>query len=405
MMGMRGTDPPELVLVQASSRSWAGDEDYCLRELEGAPLVAHTIRAAQRCFPETPVRILAPAFDRGGRIDEIAQSAEGEVGVLYGFDASPLDRMLMAVEGLPAEAYVMRVDGMHFSADFDLAAAMLERARERELDGIKTPDDFPAHLSVDVFRTGALRRARAVVDTDDSPFLVHPKFLLPSLPGFRFERYEDVPAYTEAQLWDTRNRTTEILSDAERQEIGRDERISQGDQLGYHYELALRYIHPGDRVLDVACGVGFGVRMMTVYGARVTGVDRDEESILCARAVRADGGGDYVVADATRMPFEDGAFNVVVSFETIEHVPAQPFLAEIDRVLAKGGVLLLSTPQNRLGHVPFLPSHNREFSLDELTEAMEQRFDILDRIGLKAGTIWFEGDPVGSNSFFVCRRR
>ncbi len=145
--------------------------------------------------------------------------------------------------------------------------------------------------------------------------------------------------------------------------------------------------------------------MMTARGARVTGLDRDEESILCARAVTVDCGGDYVVADATQMPFGDGVFGIVVSFETIEHVPVQPFLAEIDRVLVHGGLLLLSTPQNLLGHVPFLPNHIREFSLGELTEVMEARFDILDRIGLKAGTIWFEGDPVGSNSFFVCRRR
>jgi len=65
---------------------------------------------------------------------------------------------------------------------------------------------------------------------------------------------------------------------------------------------------------------------------------------------------------------------------------------------------MLSTPQNRLGEIPFTPAREHEFSLTELTEIVGAHFEILERVGLKAGTIWFEGDPVGTNSFFVCRR-
>ncbi len=105
------------------------------------------------------------------------------------------------------------------------------------------------------------------------------------------------------------------------------------------------------------------------------------------------------------MPFEDGYFQAVVSFETLEHVPVDPFMREVRRVLAPGGLLLLSTPQNQLGHIPFIPAHEHEFSLAEVTQIVSAHFDVLERVGLKAGTIWFDGDPVGANSFFVCRRR
>jgi 2-polyprenyl-3-methyl-5-hydroxy-6-metoxy-1,4-benzoquinol methylase len=393
-----------MILVQASSRSWGGGEDFCLREFDGAPAVAHTIAAAHRRFPQTPIRILAPEFDRGGRLSEIAQVAGGDVRALYGFDASPLDRMLMATRELAEEEHVLRVDGLHFAADFELAATMLARARRGGLDAVKTPDDFPPQLSVDVLRVGALRRARVLLDGAHDPFLVHPKLLLATHPAFRFECQEELPEYSDAQLLTMRERATAMLSEVERLEVGERGRIASGDQLSYHYELALRHVSPHDRVLDVACGAGFGVRMIARHCAKIVGVDLDEPSIAAARAADGDRAGEYLVADATRMPFDDGAFDAVLSFETLEHVPQHAFLKEVGRVLEPGGLLLLSTPQNRLGHIPFTPAHEHEFSLEELTELAGAHFEIVQRIGLKAGTIWFEGDPVGANSFFVCRR-
>lgn len=394
-----------MILVQASSRSWGGGEDFCLREFDGAPAVAHLIAAAHRRFPETPIRVLAPEFDSGGRLSDIASAAEGDVRALYGFDASPLDRMLMATRALEEEEYVLRADGLHFAADFDLASTMLSRAREHRLDAVKTPDDFPPQLSVDVLRVGAVRRARALLDGRvDDPFLVHPKFLLTSHPEFRVERQEELPEYPDGQLSAMREKATAMLSEVERLEVGEQGRIASGDQLSYHYELALRHVNSRDRVLDVACGAGFGVRMIAGHCAKVVGVDLDELSIAEAREADVEDAGEYLVADATRMPFADGAFDVVLSFETLEHVPATSFLREVNRVLKQGGWLLLSTPQNRLGHIPFTPAHEHEFSLDELTELVGAHFEIVQRIGLKAGTIWFEGDPVGTNSFFVCRR-
>jgi SAM-dependent methyltransferase len=361
----------------------------------------HTIESARRRFPAAPLRIIAPAFDSDGPLNEIAQRFDGDVQVLYGFDASPLDRMLMATQELADEAFVLRADGLHFPADFELAGSMLARARRSALDGIKTPDDFPTQLSVDVLRVGALRRARTLIDDDASPFLVHPKFLLATHPSFQFARQEDLPTYSDEWLTTVRDKATIMLGDVQRDEIGGRWRIPQGDQLGYHYELALRHLHPGDRVLDVACGDGFGVRMIAQRCANVVGVDIDAPSIAAARRAT---GGSFVVADATRMPFEDGYFQAVVSFETLEHVPVDPFMREVRRVLAPGGVLLLSTPQNRLGHIPLVPVHEHEFPLAKLTQIVSAHFEVLERIGLKAGTIWFDGDPVGSNSFFVCRR-
>jgi SAM-dependent methyltransferase len=395
-----------MIVVQASSRSWAGGEDLCMRQFDGVPAVAHTVRAARRHFPDTPLRLVAPAFDRGGPFDAIAAQDGEDTEALYGFDASPLDRILMAVEPLPDEALVLRVDGLHFCTDFTLAMRMVDKAAAASLDGTKGPDDFPAQISPDVLRVGALRRARALITAADDPFLIHPKFLIASDPGFRFARLDqsELPEYSDSHLSAIRSLYLEMLSDDERSEVGEKGQIAHGDQLRYHYALAIRWLTSSDRVLDVACGNGFGTRMVAEHCAAPVGVDRDNESIALARAAAADDPSEYLIADALEMPFADATFDAVLSMETLEHLPPEPFLDEVRRVLAPGGLLILSTPQSRLGHIPLMPAHHHEFSLEELTELVTPRFEVLSRIGLKAGTIWFEGDPVGTNSFFVCRR-
>jgi 2-polyprenyl-3-methyl-5-hydroxy-6-metoxy-1,4-benzoquinol methylase len=393
-----------MILIQASSRSWAGGEDFSLRSFDGAPAVLHTLRAARASFPDVPIRVIAPAFDRGGRLDEIVSTVAGDAAVLYGFDDSPLDRMLVATEQLGDGALVLRGDGLHFGADFEAGREMLGRAAAQRLDGMKTPDDFPPALSVDVLRVGALRRARAKLRAGD-PFLVHVKFFLAGDPEFRFAHYEDVPVPTDRRLRELRAWASAMLHDVERLDVDSARRVASGDSLTYHYEFAGQYLTPTDRVLDIACGDGFGVRELAPNVAGIVGADLDEPSIVRARELQAADNEKYLVADATALPFGAGAFDAVLSMETFEHVPQRPFLRELGRVVKPGGVLVLSTPQNRLGHIPFTPAHEREFTLEEVTAVVSEQFAIAERIGLKAGTISFPGDPVGTNTVLVARAR
>ena len=80
---------------------------------------------------------------------------------------------------------------------------------------------------------------------------------------------------------------------------------------------------PGRRVLDAGCGMAYGSLLLADAGAaEVTGVDLAEDVILAARA----DAGDRVrlqPGDVRSLPFEDGAFDLVVCFEVIEHVEAQ----------------------------------------------------------------------------------
>ena len=156
------------------------------------------------------------------------------------------------------------------------------------------------------------------------------------------------------------------------------ERVVPGKTPGDIYREHIdRYIFAaglakGKKVLDVACGTGYGVNHIIENGASMAvGVDISLESAMYARDRF---GGDrrigFVCADGTRMPFVDGSFDIVVSFETIEHIrQCRKFLYECRRVLKENGLFVCSTPNRRIfspdAAKPPNPFHVKEFWADE----------------------------------------
>jgi O-antigen biosynthesis protein len=130
----------------------------------------------------------------------------------------------------------------------------------------------------------------------------------------------------------------------------------------------------GKRVLDAACGVGYGTTILGDAGAVETiGVDLDPEVIARADS-EAPAGVSFRVGDLRDLPFGDSAFDLVVCFEAIEHV-SEPgrVLDELGRVLGEKGVLIVSTP-NRDVYTPGNPFHLRELTPNELEAELASRF-------------------------------
>jgi len=140
------------------------------------------------------------------------------------------------------------------------------------------------------------------------------------------------------------------------------------------YRFARRFVR-GKRVLDVACGEGYGAAGLAKAGAAsVVGVDISAET--CENA-RSKYGLDARVGDAQHIPLPDQSVDVVVSFETIEHVDdPSAFVRECARVLVANGVLVVSTPNRPVYSADGAsnPFHRKEFSESEFTELLGTYF-------------------------------
>lgn len=116
------------------------------------------------------------------------------------------------------------------------------------------------------------------------------------------------------------------------------------------YEHVHRYVFArglvnGRSVLDAACGEGYGSALLAETAASVTGVDLSAEAVGHAGARYPSPNLSFRQADCLELPFEDGAFDSVVSFETLEHLDNhEGLLSEFRRVLSPQGFLLISTP-------------------------------------------------------------
>jgi ubiquinone/menaquinone biosynthesis C-methylase UbiE len=134
----------------------------------------------------------------------------------------------------------------------------------------------------------------------------------------------------------------------------------------HRYAFARRFV-AGRRVLDVACGEGYGAALLAEVGASVTGIDIDVDTIARASQTYARKNLRFTVGSAAALPLPDASVDAVVSFETIEHLPAaeQPrMLAEFARVLAPDGIVILSSP-NRPQYSD-ARNHRNPFHLHEL---------------------------------------
>jgi ubiquinone/menaquinone biosynthesis C-methylase UbiE len=140
------------------------------------------------------------------------------------------------------------------------------------------------------------------------------------------------------------------------------------------YRFAKDFVR-GKRVLDIACGEGYGASSFAKAGAySVVGVDISPE--VCEHA-RGKYGIDARTGDAQAIPLPDRSLDLVVSFETIEHVSAPAaFVRECSRVLVPDGTLIISTPNRPVysGECTHNPFHQIEFNEEEFRDLLGSHF-------------------------------
>jgi O-antigen biosynthesis protein len=174
-------------------------------------------------------------------------------------------------------------------------------------------------------------------------------------------------------------------------------------------EIQLEHVHrykfaaqlsAGKQVLDIACGEGYGSAYLAGVSRHVTGVDISPAAIAHARSKYRRSNLNYVVGSCTKIPLEDAAVDVVVSFETIEHIAEhEAMLREISRVLRPRGTLIISSPdRHEYSEKPGFqnPFHVKELYRQEFEALLSKNFRHARFFGQKVllgSALFLETDP------------
>ena len=146
---------------------------------------------------------------------------------------------------------------------------------------------------------------------------------------------------------------------------------------GMSSELELEHLHrylfavqfaKGRHVLDIACGEGYGSFMLSQIARSVVGVDIDSKTVADASTKYCAENLSYKIGSCIELPLSDRSVDLVVSFETLEHIAEHDqFMLEIKRVLRPEGILIMSSPERDV-YASYREGDN-EFHAKELNRA------------------------------------
>ncbi len=150
--------------------------------------------------------------------------------------------------------------------------------------------------------------------------------------------------------------------------------VFQRSRLAY-YAAAKRVY--GD-VLEIGTGSGYGVEVIAPHATHFTTIDKHTPAAELLSAANV----EFLQATVPPLPFGDGSFDCVISFQVIEHIKDDARLvAEVKRVLRPGGLFIVSTPNAEMS-LTRNPWHVREYSVEEFGELLSAEFSSVERLGV-----------------------
>ncbi len=176
----------------------------------------------------------------------------------------------------------------------------------------------------------------------------------------------------------------------------------------WHRYAAVAPLAAGKRVLDAACGEGYGSYLLAYDAADVVGVDIAPDAIAHAGERYTRPNLRFVAGSVTALPLPSASVDLIVSFETIEHLREQEqMLVEFRRVLAADGVLVISSPNRPVyneGAGIENHFHVRELDRAELAAVLAPAFPrqlwYAQRV-IAQSLLWAEGPSSGAHTFLT----
>jgi SAM-dependent methyltransferase len=167
----------------------------------------------------------------------------------------------------------------------------------------------------------------------------------------------------------------------------------------HRYIAAMQLCH-NKEILDIASGEGYGCFMLAQVAKCVIGIDIDPASVQIANEKYVSEKINFKVGTCSAIPLADNSVDVVISFETIEHIKEQmQFVQEVKRVLRPEGIFIVSTPDRVVATPLGSPAnefHIRELYRDEFYCMLKKHYNNVVFFGQRSitGSLIF---PDGSN--------
>lgn len=152
----------------------------------------------------------------------------------------------------------------------------------------------------------------------------------------------------------------------------------------HRYQFAAEYVRD-KKCLDIACGEGYGSMLLAQSAQSVVGGDVDSETVKWAKERYVKNNLEFITADISQLDLKSSDFDIVVSFETIEHISAaaqKKAIKELKRVLKKDGLLFISTPSTESAlHCKHNKFHEHEMSCEEFAALLQSEFKYVKFLG------------------------
>jgi spore coat polysaccharide biosynthesis protein SpsF (cytidylyltransferase family) len=392
-------------LVQAHHRGWAGAKDFSLAQVGGKYAVEEVIDRLS-AMPQIDAVTIAVPDDPGNAIfREIAQGRQASC--FFGSRENVLERVTAALDAAGADI-VVHVMGQHCFVDTALLSGMLAFLQETGANFVSLPDAFTPYFAGKIYTRALLDEVGAAISALPQDQAIHfaryPAFIELHREQFRAEVYEKLPQYSPDYLLKVRDMAREIFSD-DRMHVDASQASTISNPLFESYEFARGQFDQKDRVLDIACGDGYGCRILADQAGQVLGMDINAPLIAANQQNNGVANIAYDVGDCFALSLADGAVTGATAMELIEHLPVDQvdtFVKEVRRVVAPGGSFICSTPQNSHGDIPVVPWHVKEYSVAELRAILERHFASVKILSSKSGGRLTECET-GQKMVALCR--
>lgn len=392
-------------LIQAHHCGWAGAKDFSLAAVNGKLAVEEVIDRLQ-AMPQIAAIVIAVPDDPGNQIFRDIAAAKG-VHCFFGSRENVLERCTGALASVGGDVAI-HVMGQHCFIDIALLCGMLECLRSTGASFVSLPDDFTPYFAGKIYTRAILDTVAAAIAGEPDNAIHYARyaaFIEHRRAAFNARIYEKVPQYDRAFLLKVRDMARDIFSD-DRMHVHAGEASTISNPLFESYEFARSQFGANDRVLDIACGDGYGCRILSGQAGSVLGIDINAGLIASNNNGNGDGKIAYAVDNAFALSLPDASVTGATAMELIEHLPVDQvdtFVKEVRRVVAPGGRFICSTPQNSHGDIPVVPWHVKEYSVPELRAILGRHFGSVTILSSKSGGRLMEDETGGQKMVALCR--